>query len=196
MTLKKDINKLLFLFLSSHLILWTVIPSISNENLPLDTIEALAWGSNLEWGYSKHPPFSAFAVEIFYNLFGNQDWAFYFLSQIFIVISFLFIFKLTEEFTNDRFLALISILLLEGIFFYNFTSPEFNVNISQIPFWAASLYFSYRCTKFNKISDYIFLGIVLGFGILSKYLFIYLAIGVKFLFLYLLFKKEKISFKK
>ena len=195
MTLKKDINKLLFLFLSSHLILWTVIPSISNENLPLDTIEALAWGSNLDWGYSKHPPLSAFAVEIFYNLFGNQDWAFYFLSQIFIIISFLFIFKLTEEFTNDRFLALISILLLEGIFFYNFTSPEFNVNISQIPFWAASLYFSYRCTKFNKISDYIFLGIVLGFGILSKYLFIYLAIGVKFLFLYLLFKKEKISFK-
>ena len=195
MILKKNINKILFLFLTSHLILWTVIPSISNENLPLDTIEALAWGSNLDWGYSKHPPLSAFAVEIFYDLFGNQDWAFYFLSQIFIITSFLLIFKLTEEFTNDRFLALISILLLEGIFFYNFTSPEFNVNISQIPFWAASLYFSYRCTKFNKISDYIFLGIVLGFGILSKYLFIYLAIGVKFLFLYLLFKKEKISFK-
>ena len=134
MILKKNINKILFLFLLSHLILWTVIPSISNENLPLDTIEALAWGSNLDLGYSKHPPLSAFAVEIFYNLFGNQDWAFYFLSQLFIIISFLFIFKLTEEFTNDRFLALISILLLEGIFFYNFTSLEFNVNISQIPF--------------------------------------------------------------
>ena len=25
------------------------IPSISNTNLPLDTIEALAWGSNLDW---------------------------------------------------------------------------------------------------------------------------------------------------
>ena len=117
MILKKNINKILFLFLTSHLILWTVIPSISNENLPLDTIEALAWGSNLDWGYSKHPPLSAFAVEIFYDLFGNQDWAFYFLSQIFIITSFLLIFKLTEEFTNDRFLALISILLLEGIFF-------------------------------------------------------------------------------
>ncbi len=196
MTLKKDINKLLFLFLSSHLILWTVIPSISNENLPLDTIEALAWGSNLEWGYSKHPPFSAFAVEIFYKIFGNQDWAFYLLSQIFIIIGFLFIFKLTEEFTNDRFLALISILLIEGIFFYNFTTPEFNVNISQIPFWAASLYFSNRCAKFNKISDFIFLGIVLGFGILSKYLFIYLAIGIIFFFLYLLLLRKNISFIK
>jgi hypothetical protein len=41
--------------------------SISNTNLPLDTIEALAWGSNLDWGFNKHPPFSAFAVEFFYK---------------------------------------------------------------------------------------------------------------------------------
>ena len=32
-----------------HLTIWTLIPTISNVNLPLDTIEALAWGSNLEW---------------------------------------------------------------------------------------------------------------------------------------------------
>ena len=38
-----------------------IIPStLSNINLPLDTIEALAWGSNLEWGFNKHPPLSAF----------------------------------------------------------------------------------------------------------------------------------------
>ena len=44
--------------------------SLSNLNLPLDTIEALAWGSNLDWGFNKHPPFSAFAVEFFYLIFG------------------------------------------------------------------------------------------------------------------------------
>lgn len=35
-------NKKLFIFLSTHLIIWTLIPAISNHNLPLDTIEALA----------------------------------------------------------------------------------------------------------------------------------------------------------
>jgi len=44
-------NKKLFIFLSTHLIVWTFIPSISNQNLPLDTIEALAWGSNLGLGF-------------------------------------------------------------------------------------------------------------------------------------------------
>ena len=70
MTIKKNISKIYFLFLLSHLILWTLIPYISNINLPLDTIEALAWGSNLEWGFNKHPPFSAFAVQLF-TLFLN-----------------------------------------------------------------------------------------------------------------------------
>ena len=69
MILKKNITNIFYLFLFSHLFLWTLIPSISNLNLPLDTIEALAWGSNLEWGFNKHPPLSAFIVNIFYLIF-------------------------------------------------------------------------------------------------------------------------------
>ena len=61
----KDVNKSLILFLLIHLVIWTLVPTISNTNLPLDTIEALAWGNNLDWGYSKHPPFSAWSVEFF-----------------------------------------------------------------------------------------------------------------------------------
>ena len=85
---KININKTLIFFLLSHFIIWTLVPSISNTNLPLDTIEALAWGNNLDWGYSKHPPLSALFVEFFYQLFGNQDWVYYFLSQLFVVFSF------------------------------------------------------------------------------------------------------------
>ena len=66
---KININKILTIFLFAHLIVWTLIPTISNINLPLDTIEALAWGSNLDWGFNKHPPLSAFAAEVFYQIF-------------------------------------------------------------------------------------------------------------------------------
>ena len=40
-----NIEKLLIIFLFTHLIIWTLVPSITNTNLPLDTIEALAWGT-------------------------------------------------------------------------------------------------------------------------------------------------------
>ena len=93
----KNINNIFFIFLISHLIIWTVIPSITNNNLPLDTIEALAWGSNLDWGFNKHPPMSAFFSELFFNIFGSQDWAYYLLSQLFVIISFFYVFLILYE---------------------------------------------------------------------------------------------------
>ena len=138
---KKQIKIYFYIFLTIHLILWTLIPSLTNNNLPLDTIEALAWGSNLDWGFNKHPPMSAFMVEIFYSIFGSNDWAYYLLSQIFIIFSFFIIFQFSKEVLNNEILALISVLLLEGIYFYNFTTPEFNVNVCQIPFWVLTVYY-------------------------------------------------------
>ncbi len=191
---KKNINKVFFLFLSIHLVIWTLIPSISNINLPLDTIEALAWGSNLSWGFNKHPPFSAFSVELFYQIFGNQDWAYYLLSQIFVVFSFLIVFKFADDFFNNKKLAFVSVLLLEGIFFYNYTTPEFNVNISQLPFWILSIFFTWRCIKNSRVLDHLYLGLVIGLGILSKYLFLYLVAGIILLFIYLkIYKKNKLK---
>ena len=134
--LNRNINNIFFIFALSHLIIWTLIPTLTNKNLPLDTIEALAWGSNLDWGFNKHPPMSAFFTEVFFNIFGAQDWAFYFLSQLFVIISFYFVFRFAQEILRDRLLYLISVLLLETIYFYNYTTPEFNVNVCQLPFWS------------------------------------------------------------
>ena len=173
------INRLFHYFLLTHLAVWTLIPSITNHNLPLDTIEALAWGSNLDWGFNKHPPLSALAVKIFYQIFGSQDWVYYFLSQLFVISAFYFVFKLSKEILNTEKHALLSVLLLEGIFFYNFTTPEFNVNVCMLPFWAMTAYYAYKCLKDNLAKDYVILGIVAAFGFLSKYLFIYLLIGIK-----------------
>ena len=190
MVSKKNIYKFYFFFLFIHLLLWTLIPSLTNVNLPLDTIEALAWGSNLSWGFNKHPPFSAVAVEFFYKIFGNQDWAYYFLSQLFVISAFIAVFNFAKDFFKNDYLAFLSVLLLESIFYYNYTSPEFNVNISQLPFWALSIFFAWRCIKYDKYLDYIFLSVMFGLGILSKYIFLYLVLGIKLLFLYLLIKKK------
>jgi len=191
MQIKKNIfNRNLIIFLFLHTIIWVLVPSISNVNLPLDTIEALAWGSNLDWGYSKHPPISAFVVEFFYRIFGSKDWAYYFLSQIFVVLSFIIIFKFCEDFFKDPIHSLISVLLLEGIFFYNFTTPEFNVNVCQLPFWALSVFYFWKGFKNNNTIDWLLFGVFAGLGILSKYLFIYLLIGIDIFFIYLIINKK------
>ena len=188
------INRLFYYFLFTHLVIWTFIPSITNHNLPLDTIEALAWGSNLDWGFNKHPPLSALIVKLFYQIFGSQDWAYYLLSQLFVVTAFYFVFKLSKEILNTEKYALISVLLLEGIYFYNFTTPEFNVNVCMMPFWAMASYYAFKCLKNNLTKDYIILGIVAALGFLSKYLFIYLLIGIKVFYIFYI-KKNNLKIK-
>ena len=193
--MKKNITFIFNLFLLTHLLIWTLVPFFSNKNLPLDVIEALAWGTHLDWGWDKHPPLSIFFPEIFYQLFGNQDWAYYLLSQMFIIFSFVAIFKLAKEFLKNDTYAFISVLLLEGIYFYNFTTPEFNVNVCQIPFWSLTVYYSWQSFKNNKFHNWILFGLFAGLGVLSKYLFIYLLIGIKLFFIYYLKKNKKFNFR-
>ncbi len=195
----KNINNIFYIFVTTHLIFWTLIPSLTNHNLPLDTIEALAWGSNLDWGFNKHPPMSAFFPEVFFQIFGSQDWAYYLLSQIFVVISFYYVFILSKEILNNNLLGLISVLLIETIYFYNFTTPEFNVNVCQLPFWSITAYYTWRIfnEKNIKFSDCLLVGLFAAFGFLSKYLFLYLLVSIDLLFVYLIFikKDRKFDFK-
>mgnify|MGYP001400547190 CR=1 FL=1 len=197
--LNRNINNVFFIFALSHLIIWTLVPSLTNKNLPLDTIEALAWGSNLDWGFNKHPPMSAFFPEVFYQIFGPQDWVYYLLSQIFVIISFYYVFKFSNEIFNNKLLGLISVLLIEAIYFYNFTTPEFNVNVCQLPFWSLTVYYSWKIYNGKEIKflDCFLVGLFAAFGFLSKYLFIYLLASIDLLFIYLIFfkKERKFDFK-
>ena len=195
----RNINNIFYIFIAIHLVIWTSVPSLTNHNLPLDTIEHLAWGSNLDWGFNKHPPAVAFFTEIFFQIFGSKDWAYYLLSQIFVIISFYYVFKVSKEIFNNNLLSLISVLLIEAIYFYNFTTPEFNVNVCQLPFWAITVYFSwkiYNC-KNIKFSDCVLVGLFAAFGFLSKYLFLYLLVSIDLLFIYLILikKDRKFDFK-
>lgn len=197
--LNRNINNLFLIFVLSHIVIWTFIPTLTNNNLPLDTIEALAWGSNLDWGFNKHPPMSAFFPELFFQIFGAQDWAYYFLSQLFVLVAFYYVFKVSYEILGNLKLSLISVLLLESIYFYNFTTPEFNVNVCQLPFWSLVVYYSWKIydSKEIKFKDCFLIGFFAAIGFLSKYLFIYLLASIILLFIYLVFykKNKKFDFK-
>ena len=79
MIIKKNITKH-FIYFFFHLFMWTLVPSISNVNLPLDVIEALAWGSNLDWGLNDIH-LLALLLSILFLVFGKNDWAYYLLNK-------------------------------------------------------------------------------------------------------------------
>jgi 4-amino-4-deoxy-L-arabinose transferase-like glycosyltransferase len=185
-----QINKFFVIFLFVHVSIWTLIPTLGNSNLPLDTIEALAWASDIQWGYSKHPPSSAWFSGLVFAIFSNQDWAYYLLSQLFVVLSFAIVWKFSEDFFKKQIHRLISVLLLEGIYFYNFTSPEFNVYVCELPFWTLTVYYCWKGIKQNDYINWLLFGFFAGFGVLSHYLFFYLLMALAIFFIYMIFKKE------
>ena len=174
--------------------IWTLIPSLINTNLPLDTIEALAWSSKFEWGYYKHPPISAFIVGAVYFTLGSNDWAYYLLSQLCVIISFFYVWKLSNQFLKGNLFPLLSVLILESIIFFNYTTPEFNVYVCQLPFKALTVYFFWNSITKNKIRDWLLTGLFSALGVLTHYSFLFLILGLIIFFLF--FKKKKSIFLK
>ena len=39
---------------------------------------------------------------VFYKIFGNADWSYYLLSQLFVITSFYIVFKFSEDFFNKN----------------------------------------------------------------------------------------------
>ena len=189
-----NINKILAAFLFIHLLIWTFIPSLVNTNLPLDTIEALTWGNELQLGYDKYPPIFPLFTELFYLIFGNQDWAYYLLSQLFVVSAFFIIFKFSENFFEKKSYSLISVLLLEGIYFYNFTTPELNAFLCQFPFLAATVFYCWESISKNKRSSWILFGTFAGLATLTYYLSLYLLASLGLFFIYIIIMEKKFNY--
>ena len=68
------------------------------------------------------------------------------------------------------------------------------MNVSQLPFWALSVYFFWKSLNLNKNIDWILFGVFSALGFLSKYLFVYILISL-FIFFVFNFKKYQKSLK-
>jgi hypothetical protein len=157
-----------------HLIVWTIVPLLCNTCLPLDSIEAVMWGSQWQWGYDKHPPLSAWMSELFTDLMG--DAGLYLLSQLCIVLAGLGIYRLGRLLKLSAKQAILAVLLLDTIYYYQFISVEFNVNILQMPFWAWGWVFGIDAAQNKRFAPWLGLGVCIALGALTKYIAVFMLV--------------------
>jgi len=161
-------TRIFWIFALTHLVIWTLVSSLVSANLPLDVVEGYAWGNEWLIGTHKHPPMQAWILEILYTLTGKGRWAPYLASQIAIVTAFWAVWRTGRRIAGET-AGLVGALLLEGIVYYNFTSPEFNPNVLQLPFWALAGWSFYKGVKEDKIIDWMLLGVWAAAGLYTKY---------------------------
>jgi 4-amino-4-deoxy-L-arabinose transferase-like glycosyltransferase len=176
-TARRWFDRCALLCIALHMLVWTVVPSLLNRNLPLDVIEALAWGHEWEWGYDKHPPGSAWAAEAAAALGNGIDAPLYFMSQLCIGLGFWGIYRLGKRLFGPA-VGLLSVLAMEGILYNNFTSPELNVNVVQFPCWAWAFDSFWLGVHTKRLRWWCLLGVCTGVALLGKYLAVFLALPI------------------
>lgn len=157
-----------FIFCFLQLVFWTLQPTLTRHNVPLDSAEGLAWGNMWLWGYSKHPPLAAWFTALFTRMGGTVGWPIYLLSQLSIVISFWAMWEIAKKFLPP-WQALISIVLLSGIYYYNIASPQFNPNTLMLSTWALTTLAFYYALQQQKPWQWLLVGVFAGLAMLTKY---------------------------
>lgn len=154
--------------LLAQLIVWTLVPDLLYSILPLDALEALAWGSGFSLGNAKHPPLTGWIAGVTAVLTGHADWPIYLLSQLCTVGGAVCIYLLAREFAGRTESALAA-LTPQFILYYTATSPEFNVNMPLLLLWPLAALFFVRACKRDRFRDWILLGVTCGLCFLCKY---------------------------
>src|SRR5580704_19577027 len=125
-------------FAAVHAALWTLLPSTLYPNLPLDLIEALTYGREWQLGYDKLPPLPWWLVEIAYRLFG-VDAAYYALAQLAVCVAFTAVWMTARRLVGAA-PALVAILIIDGLHYFQFTAVKFNHDVMQLPLWGLAGY--------------------------------------------------------
>ena len=157
----------LFGVLASHLVVWTVLPILVCPNLQLDLVEDLALGKEWQLGYWKHPPLPWWTADLAYRLVGRID-AVYVLGPLAVGVCLYALWLLGREVAGDL-EALVAVLALEGIHYYNFSAVKFAHDQMQLPFWALTALFFYRALTRARALDWLLAGAFLALAFWSKY---------------------------
>jgi 4-amino-4-deoxy-L-arabinose transferase-like glycosyltransferase len=172
-------------FLALHAVVWTALPAILYLNLPLDLIEALTYGREWQLGYDKLPPLPWWTVEIVYRVFG-VDTAYYALAQIVVVIAFIAVWKTARPLVGATG-ALVAILIIDGMHYFNFTAAKFNHDVIQLPFWALAGFAFHGGLRRGGLGYWVLLGAALGCALWAKY---FVVVLVAPLVLFMLLDRE------
>jgi 4-amino-4-deoxy-L-arabinose transferase-like glycosyltransferase len=172
-------------FLALHFAVWTALPALLYANLPLDLIEALTYGREWQLGYDKLPPLPWWLVEILHRAF-DADLAYYALAQAVVVIAFAFIWATARPILGVTG-ALLAVLIIDGMHYFNYTAVKFNHDVIQLPFWALAGYAFHAALKRGRLAHWLLLGVAFGGALWAKYFVVVLAAPYA---LFLLFDRQ------
>lgn len=155
------------LLVLGQLVMWTLAPALTHVAPPLDVVESYMWGREWQIATYKHPGMPGWALEISHLLTGAWGWPAYVVSQLFITASFVFVFLLGRDLMGSE-RAAAGTLLLTGIAYYAWWTPELKHNIAETPFWAGVPWLVWRAVERRSTAWWAAAGAFAGVGMYAR----------------------------
>ena len=157
-----------YIFVFIHVAAWTLVPALVRHNLPLDSIEGTLWGHQLEWGYDKNPFMNGWLTALAVYLDGHTGWMIYFFSQLSVAAALTSVWVLGKKIITPAY-ALVAVLLLETVQYFNLHAIDFNDNTLELGLWAVAIYFLYQSMTQKTVRAWLMTGILLALALMAKY---------------------------
>lgn len=161
-------NKFFWIFCICHVIAWTIGSTWCRGSVTHDTLEGIAWGYQWQLGYDKHPFITAWLVATATKIGGSVGWPVYLLSQLAVITTFTAVWQLAKQIFTPT-LALISVLLLEGILYFNINSINLTPDTMQTPFWALLTLCFYQALKQQTLKPWLLTACCAALALMTKY---------------------------
>lgn len=161
-------DALVAVFLVGWVLLWTVLMAVSHSAPDLDGMEELVWAVSLEWGYTKHPPLPTWLLYGLTQMLGRPLWLPFLAGMASAAAALWFLWLLGREFTSPARSA-VAMLLVSTTAYFSIRGTIYNHNTAQLWSVAAATWLFYRALRYQKQSDWIWLGVVSALSMLTKY---------------------------
>lgn len=154
-----------------YVLTWTLAASIALLGRPLhqDMLEAWAWGQELQLGYFKHPPLSAWIAAGWFSALPRADWSFYLLAMLNSAVGLIGIWMVAGRLTPDPSVRAAAVWLHGLAPFHSLFALNFNPNSVQLSVWPWTIYLLVRTLETRRFGHAVALGLLAGLAMLAKY---------------------------
>lgn len=151
----------------AHILVWTVVPALVHRGLPIDVLEGYTVGRHWLLGDHKHPSFPWWLVEVSRIVTGQVGWPAYLLSALCIASTYGLVFAIGRRLLDAE-RAAAGTLLLTGVLYFSWVTPEFNHNVLQMPFWVALILCLLAARSSGSTLAWVGVGAIGAIGLYAK----------------------------
>jgi len=151
---------------------------LSRTDLYVDESQYWLWGRNLDWGYYSKPPLIAWVIRAATGLAGaDTPFAVRLPAPFFHAATALILAALADRLGGRR-AAVWTAAAYVTMPFAALGSAVISTDTIMAPFFAAALFFYWRCTQDRRARDAVLAGLLLGAALMAKYAAVYFFAGM------------------